>query len=96
MKKNTLLKFATIIAGLAVMVLMIIPASFAKGVPKITKEELQKIISDTDVVIIDVRKGKDWKSSEFKIKGSIRENPKKLEAWIDKYSKDKKIVLYCA
>ncbi len=96
MKKNSLLKLIGILAGLTVISLFIMPASFAGDVLKITKEELQKIMSDSDVVILDVRQGKDWKSSEFKIKGAIRENPNKLDAWIAEYPKDKKFVLYCA
>jgi len=96
MKKKSLLRLIGILAGLAVISLSIMPASFAGGVPKITKEELQKIISDSDVVILDVRQGKDWKFSEFKIKGAIRENPNKLDAWVAEYPKDKRFILYCA
>ncbi len=96
MKKNSLLKLIGIFAVLAVISLFMMPASFAGDVPKMTKEELQKIMSDSDVVILDVRQGRDWKSSEFKIKGAIRENPNKLDAWIAKYPKDKKFILYCA
>ena len=96
MKKNSLLRLIGILTGLAVISLFIMPVSFAGDVLKITKEELQKILSDSDVVILDVRQGKDWKSSEFKIKGAIRENPNKLDAWIAKYPKNKKFVLYCA
>ncbi len=96
MKKNLLLKLTGILAGLAVISLFIMPASFAGDVPKITKEELQKIMSDSDVVILDVRQGKDWKSSEFKIKGAIRANPNEFDSWNAKYSKDKKVIFYCA
>ena len=96
MKKNSLLRLIGILTGLAVIGLFIMPVAFAGDVLKITKEELQKIMSDSDVVILDVRQGKDWKSSEFKIKGAIRENPSKLDAWITKYPKNKKFVLYCA
>jgi rhodanese-related sulfurtransferase len=47
-------------------------------------------------MILDVRKGKDWKSSEFKIKGASRANPKELDKWAETYPKDKTFVLYCA
>jgi rhodanese-related sulfurtransferase len=48
------------------------------------------------VVILDVRRGKDWTDSDQKIKGAIREDGKEYESWAENYPKDKKIVLYCA
>jgi len=54
------------------------------------------MLGNPDVVIIDVRVGKDWKDSQSKIKGAIREKPKKAKLWADKYDKGKTYVLYCA
>jgi len=65
-------------------------------VPRITKEELKTQLGAADVVLLDVRAGKDWSSSEIKIKGAVREDPKEFDAWASKYPKEKKIVLYCA
>ena len=65
--------------------------------PRITKEELKARMSEPDLVIIDVRTGRDWEKSDMKIKGAIRENPvKDAKSWADKYGKDKTLVLYCA
>lgn len=78
------------------MLLTGISMSDAKDVPIMTKEELKVQMDSSDVMILDVRKGKDWKSSEFKIKGASRANPKELDKWAETYPKDKTFVLYCA
>lgn len=61
-----------------------------------SQEKLLNQLDSDAVIIIDVRTGGDWEDSDIKIKGAIRENPKKLESWIGKYPKDKTLVLYCA
>ena len=68
----------------------------ADDVPRMTKEELKAMLNNPDLVIIDVRTGRDWASSESKIKGAVREEPNKAESWADKYEKSKTLVLYCA
>ncbi len=61
-----------------------------------TKDELKAMMDDPDLVILDVRKGKDWTSSEFKIKGAVHAKPKEYASWAGNHSKSKKFVLYCA
>jgi hypothetical protein len=78
------------------MLLTGISMSAAKDVPIMTKAELKAQLDSPDVMILDVRKGKDWKSSEFKIKGANRADPKELDKWAETYPKDKTFVLYCA
>ena len=70
--------------------------SAAESVSKITKEELKAKLDSPDIVIVDVRTGKDWKSSEFKIKGAVRANPSEFDSWSGDYPKDKTLILYCA
>jgi rhodanese-related sulfurtransferase len=70
--------------------------SAAENVSKITKEELKAKLDSPDITILDVRTGKDWKSSEFKIKGAIRANPGGFDNWSGDYPKDKTLILYCA
>jgi len=65
-------------------------------VKRITKEELKNMLSDASVVVVDVRAEGDWKSSEFKIKGAVREAPGRVASWMGKYGKDKTLVFYCA
>ncbi len=63
--------------------------------PKMTKEELRPLLGDPNVVIIDVRLDGEWKKSESKIKGAVREDPEKpIKGWADKYPIDKTLVFY--
>ena len=84
----------TIIA--AVVFLASIATVYGKDAPLITKEELKPILSDADVVILDVRQGRDWSSSEFKIQGAVRVDPNQISEWQENHSKEKRLVLYCA
>ncbi|MBW1708970.1 MAG: hypothetical protein JRG97_02850 [Deltaproteobacteria bacterium] len=70
--------------------------STAADVPRITKEQSKEMLGDPDVVIIDVRVQNDFKGSELKIMGSVRENPDKTAKWAGKYNKNKTYVIYCA
>jgi len=64
--------------------------------PTMTMEELRARLGDPNVVVVDVRQPRDFKSSDSKIKGAIRENPGNAAVWAGKYPKDKTLVLYCA
>ena len=86
---------------LTVFVLTTILAVFASSgwsadVNKMTKEELKEIMDTETVAILDVRRGRDWSSSEYKIKGAERIDNKKLLAQTKKYAKNQTLVLYCA
>lgn len=75
--------------------LFFVPSVFAGSVPKMDKEELKSLLGSDTLVILDVRTGRDWSTSEFKIKDAIRIKGKDLSV-ASKYSKDDTIVLYCA
>jgi Rhodanese-like domain len=66
----------------------------AKDVPRMTIDELKSLLGKPEVVIIDVRAGADWSASSMKIQGAVREEPNKADTWMNKYPKDKTIVLY--
>ena len=68
----------------------------ANDVPRVTKEELKEQMDEPNLVIIDVRAASDWNGSKIKIKGVVREDPKKVDSWMSKYSKEKILVFYCA
>jgi rhodanese-related sulfurtransferase len=68
----------------------------AAGAPKISKEELRVLLDRPEVVVIDVRTSVSWLDSKFKIKGAVREDPTRVNTWIDKYPKDKTLVFYCS
>ncbi len=73
-------------------------ATFAMSadVPRMTRDELKAMLGNPDLVILDVRAKKDWKDSDSKIQGAIREDPDSVKSWAEKYPKDKTFVLYCA
>jgi rhodanese-related sulfurtransferase len=48
------------------------------------------------VLILDVRQGQDWLSSDKKIEGAVREDPHDVKTWAANLPKEKKIVLYCS
>ncbi len=68
----------------------------AADVPTMSKDELKSHLGSDDVVILDVRSGRDWSSSEFKIQSAIRAAGADIANWSKKYAKDQTLVLYCA
>lgn len=80
----------------ASMFVGIISAYAASDVPRMNKDDLKALLANPDLIIIDVRTGKDWKSSEFKIQGATHVSSAEYESWAGNYPKDKKIVIYCA
>lgn len=68
----------------------------AGDVGYMNKDELKALLGNDDVVILDVRTGRDWRSSEFKIQGAQRVKAKKIDKWSANLPKNKKLVLYCA
>jgi rhodanese-related sulfurtransferase len=76
--------------------ILCVPLDARSDVPTMTKEELKAHIGVKDFFVIDVRTASDWKKSEYKIKGALREDPDTVRDWASKYQKDKAIVLYCA
>ena len=84
----------------ATVVLVLI--AFAYGAARaddshmMTKEQLLPLLGKPNVIIIDVRTNWDWDHSKTKIKGAVKEEGMKFGAWMNKYPKDKTIVLYCA
>jgi hypothetical protein len=76
--------------------LFVVAEALAAGVPRISKEELVAMMTNPDVIIIDVRLSGDAADSGSKIKGAVREDPHQVEAWMDKYTTNKTLVFYCA
>ena len=83
-------------AVMAVWGLLALSAVIAAEVGFMSKEELKQALSDENLVILDVRTGRDWSSSEFKIKGAVRADPGDFTNWASTFKKDKTVVLYCA
>ena len=68
----------------------------AADIARITKEELKAMMDNPKVVIVDVRTNPEWNTGKVKIKGAVREDPTKVQSWIEKYSPDKTFVFYCS
>ena len=63
--------------------------------PRMTKDDLKEMLSNPDLVIIDVRYGKDWTDSDLKIRGAVQRS-EAFNSWANKYPKNKTLVFYCA
>ncbi len=72
------------------------PCLIAGEVPRISKEELKKMLDQQDLIILDVRISPEWEQSAFKIKGAKRLEISDAEKGELPYPKDKIMVLYCA
>jgi len=75
---------------------LVASAAQAAEVGLLTKEALKPMLDNPDVVVLDVRTGRDWSSSEFKVKGAVRAEPGDFDQWSAGLEKGKKLVLYCA
>jgi hypothetical protein len=71
------------------------PVEELKDIPRMTNEELKAKLGDPMIAIIDVRYTPNWKKSDRKISGAVREDPVELSSWIDRYPRDLMLVLYC-
>ena len=69
--------------------------AMATSVPTMSIDELKSALGSENLVILDVRQGRDWSTSEFKIKDAVRVDGGDLSV-AEKFSKDHTIVLYCA
>ena len=94
--KQRILK--NLLPAVAVVLLsgVLLSAWAAPTVALMTKETLQKILANEDTYILDVRTGRDWSSSEFKIEGAHRADPGEFQTWGSKFPKTGTLVLYCA
>ena len=55
---------------------------FAQSVdaPRMTQKELKTMLGSPDLIVIDVRHGRDWTESDLKIKGAVREDPEAFDS----------------
>jgi len=90
------LKILPLLALVAVLAVAATPLLEAADVMRMTKETLKDKLGTADLVVVDVRVGKDWDASEFKVKGAVRGDPNDFDTWGSQYPKDNTLVLYCA
>jgi hypothetical protein len=65
-----------------------------ENVPAISVHQVQHQLNNPDVIIIDVRKYRNWWRSSQKILSAVREDPSKVDEWAQKYPKDKSLIFY--
>ena len=70
--------------------------AWADDTHTMTKEQLRPLLTESDVIVIDVRTNYDRDNGKAKIPGALREEGMKFASWMNKYPKDKTLVLYCA
>jgi len=85
-------------ASVIAVIACLAATAIAQDVKMMSPEELNALLDSPDLVIVDVRSGFDWNSSDLKIQGAVREDLSKISEWMGKYAKDKnkKILFYCA
>lgn len=88
MKKITILLLVLLLTGGTY--------TWAGSVEKMDRDELKAMLGSSDLVIFDVRTGRDWSASEFKIKGAQRLDKNGHAAAMQGYEKGKTLVFYCA
>jgi rhodanese-related sulfurtransferase len=81
---------------LMMLVALVCGVARADDTHAMTKEQLLPLLGKSDVIIIDVSSNEGWDGRDKKIPGALREEPMKFESWMNKYPKDKTIVLYCS
>ena len=63
-------------------------------VPYMNPEQLLSVLDNPEVIVLDVRTGRDWQTAEFKIKGAQRMAPEDFSQWADQFPQGKTLVLY--
>jgi len=88
--KSLLLPFAALLV-------LCFSCQSGQDVSRITKDDLKAELGSPNLVLLDVRHGKDWSGSDAKIPGAIRPDVSKpTKEWAKDLPKNKDIVLYCA
>jgi rhodanese-related sulfurtransferase len=65
----------------------------SRSIPRISKEQLAKMIEEERLTVIDLRLN--WETSTMKIKNAVHEDPR-TTTWFANYDRDQSIVLYCS
>lgn len=96
MLRNNRIVCAAIMILSGIIGLTATPAFSAGDVATMSIDELKSQLGNDQFIVLDVRTGRDWSSSEFKIQGARRTVPRDFDQWSADLPKDKTVVLYCA
>ena len=88
-----------IVESLMALLICFAPAAFLvaaddEEVPVLFVHQVKKMLHNSDVTIIDVRRHRNWWRSTQKILTSVRENPSDPDKWAVNYPKDKSLIFY--
>ena len=72
----------------------LLKASDTKSVPRISVDQVNRLLGKPATVIIDVRKPRNWWRTSKKIFTAVREDPSKVEQWARKYAKGLTLIFY--
>lgn len=96
MKKKLLAALMLILLTIGLFATLTLSAD----VPMMTKDELKAMFGNPDLLILDIRPGRDYMFSDFKIKGADRPYGMTMghitPSQFPSKDKDKTIVFYCA
>lgn len=95
MSGRKFLLFWVILAGAALALAAMRPI-YGDGTSRITKEGLKSALGRPDVLVLDVRTESSWAASDRKIPGAVRRDAWNIDSWVDGYSREMMVVLYCA
>jgi len=99
MKRFLLLSLAAVVTMAIIALSANTPAAKddeSGDAPRMTKKELKGMLGNPDLVILDNLVGDQWETVNQKLPGAVHEDPDNVDAWADKYPKDKIYVTYCA
>jgi hypothetical protein len=94
--KNALGKMMVVAAMSLIIGACSLASMATEEVPLMTTDVLRSRLDKPDTIVLDVRSGSDWTSSNRKILGAVRSDPKEFGKWSNSYPKNDTIVLYCA
>lgn len=72
------------------------PAFPGDKIDRMEAKMLLAKIDSPDIVIIDVRRARDFEGSELVIKNAVRRAYNDVSNWAGEYGKEQTLVLYCA
>jgi len=79
-----------------VVILASMGTAMAAEVRIMEVDTLKGLLEDPELVVLDVRTGRDWSSSDLIIKGARRVDPRDFDTWSIGLDREKIVVLYCA
>jgi len=65
-------------------------------IPRISVQQAKDLLGRPDTVVVDVRTYRNWWRSSKKIPTAVREDPSKVNQWMEEYFKNQTLIFYCS